>query len=127
MEGVMPDDMKADLRFLEMLAVDLDYAAMPTKPDVVTLCGSQAARVRDEIRALLSERRKMVEALEPFAKAGRVWLTATEPDDAKVFCDLWQDTMDAMEFGEAPPISDPEFTVGDFRRAAALTGSREHG
>lgn len=46
--------LKADLRFLEMMAVDLDYAAMPTKPDVVTLCGSQAARTRDAIRSLLS-------------------------------------------------------------------------
>ena len=60
----MDDDLKADVRFLESMVVDLDYAAMPTKPDVVTLCGSQAARTRDAIRTLLSALRQRDEALE---------------------------------------------------------------
>ncbi|MFC7378214.1 hypothetical protein [Brevundimonas sp. GCM10030266] len=52
--GEVTREAAQDIRFLEAMAVDLDYAAMPTKPDVVTLCGSQAARTRDAIRTALA-------------------------------------------------------------------------
>lgn len=48
---------------LTALATDLDYAAMPTKPDVVTLCGGYAAEARDDLRLILSANREMREAL----------------------------------------------------------------
>src|SRR5690606_19924693 len=56
------------------------------------------------ILALLSERRKMVEALEPFGHYYRLNDLHERSDD------------DAIEV-----------PVRDLRRAAALTGSREHG
>lgn len=52
-------------------------------------------------------------ALEPFAAAGRLWLTANETDACPVFCDVW-----TKEIADRANVSDPEFTVSDFRQAA---------
>ena len=56
-----PDELERAVERLTALATDLDYAAMPTKPDVVTLCGGSAADVRDDIRLILSAYREMRE------------------------------------------------------------------
>lgn len=68
-------------------------------------------RLEADVTALLARVEELEGALRPFASAGKIWMTANETDDCKVFCDVWA----------KPPldlISDPEFTVGDFRRAA---------
>lgn len=58
------EELERAVERLNALATDLDYAAMPTKPDVVTLCGSYAADARDNLRALLSERAELLAAVE---------------------------------------------------------------
>lgn len=47
-------DVEGAVERLTRLATDCDYAAMPTKPDVVTLCGWTAGETRDDLRTLLS-------------------------------------------------------------------------
>ena len=62
-----PDELERAVERLTALATDLDYAAMPTKPDVVTLCGGYAAEARDDLRLILSANREMRDSLRPFA------------------------------------------------------------
>jgi len=48
------DRVREEVARVEVLIEDLTYAAMPTKPDVVTLCGSTASQARDDLRAILA-------------------------------------------------------------------------
>lgn len=48
------DRVREEVARVEALIEDLTYAAMPTKPDVVTLCGSTASQARDDLRAILA-------------------------------------------------------------------------
>jgi hypothetical protein len=50
----MSNDHAGAVERLTALATDCDYAAMPTKPDVVTLCGWSAGQTRDDLRTILS-------------------------------------------------------------------------
>jgi hypothetical protein len=55
---------KVEEMAIKQLIDDLDHAAMPTKSDVFTACGSSAARLRDHLRAVLASHATQAERLQ---------------------------------------------------------------
>jgi hypothetical protein len=115
MEGVMPDDMKAPFT-AEEAAAELvrRYPTAFNGVDPLSQHGGlKLENARDWVlaAALLSERRKMAEALE---KASEAMAEAIQWDKARGF---------RMPYR----VRDPLFAAIDRNKVAALTGSREHG
>lgn len=111
----MSEDMKAvelaedEVRYMRIELAQCAKAEALGIRRTADIAPDRLAVLLDGYLALLSERRKMVEALEPFAAF------AENVDQHGWTSDIHREAISVW------------FGPSDFRRAAALTGSREHG